>query len=937
MGDREWPHTCLSDDANHPIRHVTSHYFACLSVAQQSSFRPDPNQTIEELEEIQKAEEKIENRIKRLGRLPDVANLKKEINELRDLFLPSRVQNALGGNSAQRHEIIAHDFSTADGAVPHQSLPSSTTQVSPSHVGPNYEMKASMIFFDPRSPQDLEQQKMSVHDLTKTNLSNGGKNPLRENCPAHKFRYFHLPHNHMKWVMAIATLNREEIPEYHGIHQETRIDKMTTTEMIFRPQFWRGQQHGSHEDAVHARYMRPHCESICTHKSSIEKENQHNDNNLVLFMPYAHWEIDRQRARFSQVIQERTENELIEIGGAELEKKERRKWREDTKAGREPAATNTNTEELLDAFRSRLQKEKTELVPRIRKSNTFFDVVMAISDLARDKPGDDLISGKRVDKLESIRAYFEPEKLVLMEKIKSDRTLAISEELYHIWKGNVLLQIFLRAAAFFERIAWHDAEEMMKASLYESPPLHPRRTLDQAYYWTLKSTNVRDRDQTVYRATTPQKQYMHHPGCRLKADSLEEDEQKKDRCKHHTHCWKKRGCDQCKDDVRKRSSIVMVDQLWLWILDGNTIITAFPEDGQGISMMPLGFIKNNKQIIAYNHLWKCARNLAKDRKSQDAATIEALEKYILSINSEGELLKEIDDVKDELRMMMYFKERQQHVLEEFETHVKHILDQSLERLERKRQEQPKQVEVGSTSRPGNQENNCTYRQWSGKKESPWVITDESAKWSKANIEDRKKSLKGQMAELQGLHSSAEQTTAAIQHLLSLKQQQASLIQAREALEQSRETVRQGLSIMAFTIITVLFLPLSFRASIFGMNVTDFQNGLATLRHEMEIIFPTSLFITFVACILAFNKSTRASLYSITSYSYYWIITSTCLYSGWKSLHLDSQSMYRRIGKAIGRMKNEAIQRNLRKKEAAKPREADEIRRRRPNVPSPESA
>lgn len=60
------------------------------------------------------------------------------------------------------------------------------------------------------------------------------------------------------------------------------------------------------------------------------------------------------------------------------------------------------------------------------------------------------------------------------------------------------------------------------------PPLHIRRTLDQAYFLNLKDTSERDKDQVVYRAT---KRPFRDPGS---------------------------------GNVTR---VVMVDQLWLWILD----------------------------------------------------------------------------------------------------------------------------------------------------------------------------------------------------------------------------------------------------------------------------------------------------------------------------------------------------------------------------------
>lgn len=36
-------------------------------------------------------------------------------------------------------------------------------------------------------------------------------------------------------------------------------------------------------------------------------------------------------------------------------------------------------------------------------------------------------------------------------------------------------------------------------------------------------------------------------------------------------------CPHCRDHIRKVSRVVMVDQLWMWILDEQTIITCFPK------------------------------------------------------------------------------------------------------------------------------------------------------------------------------------------------------------------------------------------------------------------------------------------------------------------------------------------------------------------------
>jgi hypothetical protein len=59
----------------------------------------------------------------------------------------------------------------------------------------------------------------------------------------------------------------------------------------------------------------------------------------------------------------------------------------------------------------------------------------------------------------------------------------------------------------------------------KTPPLHGRRTLDQSYYWKLENTGRRDKDQVVYRGT-------------------------------------KAG-----NSIYRTTRVIMVDQLWLYVLD----------------------------------------------------------------------------------------------------------------------------------------------------------------------------------------------------------------------------------------------------------------------------------------------------------------------------------------------------------------------------------
>jgi hypothetical protein len=58
-------------------------------------------------------------------------------------------------------------------------------------------------------------------------------------------------------------------------------------------------------------------------------------------------------------------------------------------------------------------------------------------------------------------------------------------------------------------------------------------------------------------------------------------------------------------------------------------------------------------------------------------------------------------------------------------------------------------------------------------------------------------------------------------MLDLKQKHANAFEARFARDQAAGTARQSQTIMVFTIVTIVFLPLSFIAAFFAINVREF--------------------------------------------------------------------------------------------------------------------
>jgi len=146
---------------------------------------------------------------------------------------------------------------------------------------------------------------------------------------------------------------------------------------------------------------------------------------------------------------------------------------------------------------------------------------------------------------------------------------------------------------------WCKNEKMLCAYLYHHPPVHARRTLDQFYYHMLENTEERDQDQVITR-------YYHNVWKRNLKAPIDEDEfnfampavQEHEFPFHLDNVMEERPAVEHRDTIRSHHStedflppgradsslarkisktpsteakeprfVMMVDQLWLWILD----------------------------------------------------------------------------------------------------------------------------------------------------------------------------------------------------------------------------------------------------------------------------------------------------------------------------------------------------------------------------------
>lgn len=373
-------------------------------------------------------------------------------------------------------------------------------------------------------------------------------------------------------------------------------------------------------------------------------------------------------------------------------------------------------------------------------------------------------------------------------------------------------------------------EMLIRAHLATSSvSLHVRRTLDQFFYHNI-DTQSRDQDQVVYRYQT-------------------------------------KGIDPDETDIDPK--IFMVDQLWMWILGKDLIVTSFPQRWQQPKNDPLNvldgiiedinsktresvksvhdlsllitgrcsgvfghhytseeeyqfldmfessigsatdretvlfkefnaasaqasaWLQNHRRSTRFSrHLEYASRNLEhsakKKLKDSDLDVREEKFKYedpifldnLLDIGQETDLLAETKDIRDELNMISKVLEDQRQVLPDLESAICDIY----------KEEHRSQQDV------------------------------------KKRFRDQLKTIEMHIKDIDRMDKQAERIYSSITDLLDLKQKHANAFEARFTRDQAAGTARQSQTIMVFTIVTIVFLPLSFIAAFFAINVREFPRA-----------------------------------------------------------------------------------------------------------------
>jgi len=375
-------------------------------------------------------------------------------------------------------------------------------------------------------------------------------------------------------------------------------------------------------------------------------------------------------------------------------------------------------------------------------------------------------------------------------------------------------------------------EMLIRAHLATSTvSLHVRRTLDQFFYHNI-DTESRDQDQVVYR-------------------------------------YQLKGKDH--EDIEIDPKIVMVDQLWMWILGKDLIVTSFPQRWQQPKNDPLNVLDsviediNSKTREPVKSVYDLAMIITGrctgvfDRHRMGDDEYQFLDMFESSIGSatdrETILFKEFNEASAQASIWLQHH-RRSHGFSRFiehgttEAEIKQETNYmnwdaeeekfKLEELMRNPPFIDKLLDIGqetdllAETKDIRDELNMIAKVLDDQKNVLPDLQDavceiyrdeqKSQQEVKKRFREQLKTIEMHLKDIERMDRQAERIYKSITDMLDLKQKHANAFEARFARDQAAGTARQSQTIMVFTIVTIIFLPLSFIAAFFAINIREFPRA-----------------------------------------------------------------------------------------------------------------
>ncbi|KAI8934166.1 hypothetical protein NX059_008919 [Plenodomus lindquistii] len=390
------------------------------------------------------------------------------------------------------------------------------------------------------------------------------------------------------------------------------------------------------------------------------------------------------------------------------------------------------------------------------------------------------------------------------------------------------------------------AEEkaLIRTYLHDPPALHIRRTLDNFYYHMLETTKDRDQDQVVSRWSQKIKSQARHNVIMVDQLWLFGASQRQSSTAGQSEpyvitCFPNRtgtghGYHRSLDDLRhlvldpshrRRSPITKPEDLVSRVLE--TCCGIF-DRMQNAEMLRFFQMFNDSVGSIDDQESRLFQNF--QRGSTRLMELSPINKYydeqkhtllvdLLDIREEIKLLVEIKDIRDEINIIMTVFGIQRTLLEQMLAHANYS--------------------------------------------SAFRGSSAAAKIVQLNVEDFTR-----------MDTQARTIQEKLNTLMDLKQKAANAWEARESRETTVAASKQGNTVLVFTIVTIVFLPLSFMSSFFAIGIAAFPKDPTTgetnwpLGLVTGLLFGTSLSLSIPLIVFALNMEHCSTIYKELRYKHF---------------------------------------------------------------------
>ncbi|OAA37606.1 ankyrin repeat protein [Beauveria brongniartii RCEF 3172] len=418
--------------------------------------------------------------------------------------------------------------------------------------------------------------------------------------------------------------------------------------------------------------------------------------------------------------------------------------------------------------------------------------------------------------------------------------------------------------------------------LGNDPPINCRRTLDQFGYPSLRDTRSRDDDQMLYKLTKERvglnglQQQLQSQG------SSTRDGSNRSGNESGNTGWKERltrlrgqNQDQGGDEDVLNGNVLMVDQLWLWVIDTQTVVTFFPKrEGDPIEG-PL-FQQADLRDSIFNEV-----NVDVTRQCESALDLAALSVlHAVTVLLERSSHPDLEVFRIFEEAISVLTEKLTLSLKEFRTEGVRDKTFDFEPVEnRMRFIRARHKEEGRRAERENRDNTSALLELRDIGDELVTLLHLFERQSKvissmhtiyARAELREHTINGRIfldEALKKVTEYVEQVEAMIRRvhdtrddydkLLQMVQRQAQVDEVRLSRLHADVAGAQSRSVMIFTVFTVIFLPLTFFTGLFGMNTREWggDNNLS-LKTIGAISLPSSVFLIVASLVVAWSTTVR---------------------------------------------------------------------------------